>query len=359
MIYYRAVVEDNKHPEFNGKVRVRILGIHTKNNENSGEDFNFVSKDDLPWAEVLQPLEFGYNSGIGKSFVPSNGTLVMVMLENGSINKPIIIGALGGKPTKDSAGIYSGGEGFCDPDEKFPLNDRLDEFDINRLARVEKLADTIHQTIIDEKDIVESTDDISGADVTMEEPDSLNDKSVYPDVNVTETKSGHVIEIDDTTEESGEGAVNNERIRIYHKSGSYFELRPDGSIINKSAADVDADGNDSINHYIHYSDVHEHIKKSVKKYVELNVDEIIGGYVKRHIIGTLDEHITGDINKINDANVTEETTGDVTVTNSGTTTLTHTGAETRTGGSGDLTYDGLKIAGGGKISMSAGTIQLN
>ena len=40
---------------------------------------------------------------------------------------------------------------------------------------------------------------------------------------------GHVIEIDDT-----EGS---ERIHIYHKSGSYIEMFPDGKVIAKTMGD--------------------------------------------------------------------------------------------------------------------------
>ena len=89
--FYRAIVEDNNHPDKNGKVRVRIYGIHTKNNEYSGDDFNFIKTEDLPWAEVIQPLDFGFNSGLGVSRVPLQGSLVMVILENDDVNKPYVI----------------------------------------------------------------------------------------------------------------------------------------------------------------------------------------------------------------------------------------------------------------------------
>jgi hypothetical protein len=44
----------------------------------------------------------------------------------------------------------------------------------------------------------------------------------YPNNKTITTKAGHVIEIDDTPKA--------ERINIHHRSGSYIEMRPDGSI---------------------------------------------------------------------------------------------------------------------------------
>lgn len=51
----------------------------------------------------------------------------------------------------------------------------------------------------------------------------------YPFNKVTTTRAGHVIEVDDTP-----GA---ERLHVYHKSGSYVEIGPDGTMVIKSAKD--------------------------------------------------------------------------------------------------------------------------
>lgn len=51
----------------------------------------------------------------------------------------------------------------------------------------------------------------------------------YPHNKTITTKSGHVLELDDTPK--------SERIHVYHKSGSYIEIFPDGSIVTKSVAD--------------------------------------------------------------------------------------------------------------------------
>ena len=49
--------------------------------------------------------------------------------------------------------------------------------------------------------------------------------AVYPKNHVFESESGHVIEIDDTTDA--------ERIHVYHKSGSFVEFHPNGDIVTQ------------------------------------------------------------------------------------------------------------------------------
>lgn len=51
----------------------------------------------------------------------------------------------------------------------------------------------------------------------------------YPHNKTVTTESGHVLELDDTPRA--------ERIHVYHKSGSYVEIFPDGSIVTKSMKD--------------------------------------------------------------------------------------------------------------------------
>jgi len=51
----------------------------------------------------------------------------------------------------------------------------------------------------------------------------------YPHNKTITTSSGHVLELDDTP--------TAERIHVYHKSGAYVEIFPDGSIVTKSMKD--------------------------------------------------------------------------------------------------------------------------
>jgi hypothetical protein len=65
---------------------------------------------------------------------------------------------------------------------------------------------------------------INKEQIGPEPPSSFAAK--YPYNRVITTKSGHVIELDDTPE--------NERIHVFHRSGTYIEVNPDGRIVIKT-----------------------------------------------------------------------------------------------------------------------------
>lgn len=69
---------------------------------------------------------------------------------------------------------------------------------------------------------------VKGEGGAVIEPESKY-KAKYPYNNTMTTRSGHLLEFDDTP-----GA---ERVQIYHKSGSYIEILPDGTIVTKSVKD--------------------------------------------------------------------------------------------------------------------------
>lgn len=339
-ILHRAVVEDNNDPLKVGRVRVRIHAIHTENKTD-------IKTSELPWAEVIGSNDFGLVGGVGTSSILRQGTWVWVILELGDVNKPIVVGTIKGINSESPEGQS---EGFYDPDGMYPFKNRSAESDINRLARGEQLdsaynqddSPTIHQKINDSLDIQTGvTDGVSGADVSQSEPDSTDDASLYTKSQVIETESGHVLQFDDT--------AGNERIRLYHKTGSYIEIKPDGTIVQKSVNE------DNANHYIHMSDVNNHINKSVKTYIEENLDEIVGGYVKRHINGTLDEHITDAVKKQLDNTLNETVAGNVTLDHNQNVTWTiGTNLKINVGGDIEISSGGKQtVTNGGQHTISA------
>lgn len=323
MTIYRGIIEDNNHPEKNGMCRVRIFGIHP----NSDDEFNKIDTSSLPWAEVMGTVENGLNSGIGLSKLPRQGTMVYVILDHNDPNKPIIIGTATGVPTESS----SGAGGFADPDGVYPLIDRLGEPDTNRLVRG---ADAdINNTINTNKSKVM---DSINAGANQSEPETLSHLASYTENAVLETASGHIVEIDDTT--------GNERIRVVHNSGSYFEFRPDGGVAMKSVG-VE-------NNYIHTGNLNEHIQGAIKRYLESNIDEIVAGYIKRVVVGTLDEKIQGAVTEAFEAGQTTTITGDLVIGASGNVTITAGGKVTIDGGSGaDLTSGGLTKVDGTSVAI--------
>jgi len=188
----RAVVEDNKDPLKIGRVRVRIFGIHSDKNEKSGEKFEVVKTSDLPWAEVMGDTGFGLVGGIGLSSVLHQGTWVWVMLENNDPNKPVVIGTIHGVNSESPVGKASSGKGFYDPDGKFPPAPGASRSDMNK-----KL------------------------------------DNAYTSMQVIETQSGHIIEIQDT--------AGSERIKITHKTGTFFYIDPSGNIFVNGVANIQYD----------------------------------------------------------------------------------------------------------------------
>ena len=92
-VWFYGVVEDRKDPLFLGRVKVRCIGFHT-------DDKTLIPTDDLPWAEVIQPVTSAAISGIGTS--PTGlveGTHVLGFFRDGAeAQEPVILGTSGGIP---------------------------------------------------------------------------------------------------------------------------------------------------------------------------------------------------------------------------------------------------------------------
>lgn len=270
MELYRGVVENNNSPNKDGRVKVRIFGIHTEKNEHSGI-FENISTDHLPWAEIMGGTSFGLVSGHGVTSVLRQGTWVWVILDKGDPNKPIIIGTISGsqKVKKD----YKNGEGFCDPSGVFP--DRLNEHDINELTRSQ-----IKNTVIKYKN-----DNLDSSPYYNEVQQSI---SSYPNNNVVESYSGHIIELDDTP-----GA---ERVQIIDKRGNYSEMK-----LNEY---IDKAVNHKIN--IIMKNLIEHIVGGVKQQIDMDKLTTIAGYFELKADGNL--QIINDVKITGNLEVTEKIT---------------------------------------------------
>lgn len=138
-------------------------------------------------------------------------------------------------------------KGFNDPKSIYPTCDYAYHPDTNKLATRQELDTTlinekIARTVEYEKaqpnniaalgsSLAGQAGRIAGAALdaylgmqTVQEVATQYDGE-YPYNKVMYTESGHAIEIDDTPQR--------ERIHVYHKSGSYFEIGPDGSMVQK------------------------------------------------------------------------------------------------------------------------------
>lgn len=138
----------------------------------------------------------------------------------GSTNAPnsyegAMVGNAGGKPNNI---------GFQDPNKKYPLKRRMNEPEINRLAR-----GLVDETIVQLKNSKRTT----GIPLPFKGGSWSQPKAAfgakYPFNQVRETESGHVQEFDDTP--------GYERIHTYHRSGTFQEIDAQGTMVTKIVGD--------------------------------------------------------------------------------------------------------------------------
>ena len=111
-------------------------------------------------------------------------------------------------------------KGFTDPNANYPTKEYAGISETNKLAQGDPKG-TIVQEKINKR--------MKGAKLpggnAWDEPESAF-RGEYPYNKVTQTESGHIIEIDDTP--------GSERIHIYHRAGTYVEIDANGSVIKRT-----------------------------------------------------------------------------------------------------------------------------
>jgi uncharacterized protein (TIGR02594 family) len=261
--FYRGVVEDNKDPLKQNRVKVRIVSAHSSDIE--------LSTDSLSWAEQANSVFLGSMQGIGISSVPVQGSWVWVFFEQGNVHKPVyfasaVCGPYASLPEQNMP--YRDKDLYGSASYKYPRQDRLSSTDVNNLSTLISLDGTAHKLI--------NTNKMSADGMT--EPESTSDKTLYTYNNVIETQSGHVLEFDDT--------VSNERIRLFHKSGSYEEVRPNGDRTLRTNGKYIICTTEELN---------EMVVKSVQRYIGENLLEHIKGNVDLVVDGDLNWKVNGEI----------------------------------------------------------------
>lgn len=136
-----------------------------------------TAAESCPWAEQCGAIFAGGLNQVGFSTAPKVGSLVYVMFLYGDVSIPVYYGYVRGG--SDGSGYHT-------------------------------------------------LDGIPAGDILGPEPTALDSAVQYPYNNVIHTNAGVII-MDDTP--------GNERIAIKHKSGSYIEIKPDGTIVCKSVVD--------------------------------------------------------------------------------------------------------------------------
>jgi hypothetical protein len=347
--FWRGIVEDNEDPLKAGRVRVRIHGLHTENTRKIETDG--IPVDELPWAEPCFPIYEGSVSELGAWSVPVQGSHVMIFFEGMNLSQPRYFASMPGIPedtteVRRERGSPDKSKGFKDPDNVYPLLDRLGEPDVDRLARGESSG-----TIVETKDNNRDTAVDIACGGTWDEPESPY-AAVYPHNFVIHTHGGVTIEMDSTPDK--------ERVHVYHPSKSYVEIDKDGQMVIKNESSryeiVVSDNNIHIQqnrnlttdgNYNRLTKTDECIQVNGNRTenIDGNVDETIGGDETREVTGDVDETIGGDETREIDGNV------DITI---------HSGLTGLVEGTGTITIDGLlTLTGNGTIEVSTSNLNLD
>ena len=266
-VWFQGVIEDRNDPLKIGRVKIRCYGYHTENKQE-------LPTEDLPWANPITPVTSASVNGIGETPIgPVTGTWVVGFFRDGQeAQNPVYFGTI---PAISSL-LPNPNVGFNDPSGVYPKEDFIEESDTNRLARNEK----IDQTIVEKKrnDIDEMQVPAGGGSSnTINEPETPY-ASQYPFNKVKETEGGHIQEFDDTP-----GA---ERIHWYHRSGTFEEIHPDGSTVLKVVGKK---------YEVIIDDKNLHVKGNLNIDVDKEANILINGDANLKVNGSVDFVADGNI----------------------------------------------------------------
>lgn len=319
---FEGIVENNIDEMKLSRVQVRIFGIHTENRDDE-EAEQYMPVEDLPWAEVGLPV-FGGMEGAGINGVLERGTPVYIMFKDEEQQKPLVI-AVKQQIMKDAPD-----SGFSDPENEYPSDEMRDKVNGGSGANMQ-----YRDSFKEEKD------DIS----------DLGEPKVYGNSNATQNKviqsKHHIIELDDTDGE--------ERVHIYHKSGSFQEYHADGGMVERTKLDrytiVLGDWKILVE-----GDVELAVKGNVNSIIEGNMDSLVEGDSESIINGNSTSTVNGDLIINPTGNVFMESDGELNISFNGDANIDIGGNLTaNVDGDADVSIGGNSIvAVDGDASLSVG-----
>jgi len=232
--WFTGVVEDINDPEEMGRYKIRCFGYHTDDKER-------IPTESLPWAHVMLPITSASMTGIGQSATGIlQGSWVVGFFRDGTnAQDPLILGSIPSKPLK----TVDSSLGFNDPDGIYPRKPYVGkEVDTPRAARAQyNVAQPYMSKEDTRQELIETAIPPQVPTTLPNDPKNNKDGTpaayynrvtwenrkldeiinpAYPANHVTETESGHIFEVDDTT--------GSERLSTYHTSGTYEEIVANG-----------------------------------------------------------------------------------------------------------------------------------
>jgi len=324
-MFYYGVVEDRNDPDYLGRVRVRVHGLHT-------HEKALIPTEKLPWAQVMTPTTSSSFSGVGETPKLIEGTFVVLdFIDGEDMQMPIVIGTVPGITQPhileiDGTPLTRGAnhQGFQDPNNKWPDAGYLNRSDLPRLARnttdFEREQHTSQNVLFD-----------------INEPEDIRSNHVYPYNQVKQSESGHFEEWDDTT--------GNERLGLQHKSGTFREIRPDGTKVEKIVGD---------GYQIVAKDQNVYIEGVCNLHINSTCNTFIKGDWNVEVEGNHKLNVRGNIDRDAGGHITEDAT---TINlNSGTKGAARIDDTADTGDQGTGSHFDTNSAGTNRIETGSGTV---
>lgn len=274
-----GVVEDRNDPQKLGRVRVRILGLHSPDRKSD------IQIADLPWATVMQPPNVSTAGPTLSQLV--EGTWVVVMFLDQNKQDPLVLGSV---PTSSRTEEPNYNEGFSDPfgvyprwtgdselslisDEErwqeHPTYDKRGENRITEIPRARKFEMSTVSSTVPDQEYERST---------FNEPDLRGEQdSQYPYNSIREFEAGQVEEYDSTPD--------NSRITEMHQSGSYREILDDGTTTVKIVGD---------GYSITLRDHNMYVQGDLNLTVEGNMRQLVQGDYTLEVEGSYHQFVRGN-----------------------------------------------------------------
>ena len=348
--WWMGVVEDRGDPLQLGRVRVRCYGFHSQSKSDT-------PTDNLPWAQPIQSITSAAMGDVGHTALGLvEGTWVVgFFLDGKEAQRPVIMGSVAGIPTEQGNPTL----GFNDPNPRpddstksiYPrdiVNNETARPDTNRLARnaghpilaSKDDAVTLKVPIANQDPETVFWNERKTTDLTSKEVTRYN--TSYPKNHVYESESGHIKEVDDTTDA--------ERTQDYHKTGTYMEIDADGTKSTRVVAN---------NYVVIASSDHVNIKGSCHVTIDSNCFTYIKGNWNVQVDGDKTEVVKGNVDETYGTNTNEHShkttvNGSHSETISSTQTSSVTGAVTESYGATQNTTAGkdITITGGPNIHLN-------
>ena len=313
-VWWIGVVENRLDPLDCGRCQVRIKGLHSSLKTD-------IPTEALPWAQPMFPVNQSFST---PTSLVEGDMVCGFFMDGDSAQFPIIFGKFHGIPEDEP----NPNTGFNDPrtvdqlksaprkpksitfdtsGKGVNINDNtsgsaypdiLNEPTIDRLARNESIDKTVVKS---KRDSVVTVHDAKGG--TWDEPKTPYN-AMYPYNHVLASESGHYLEFDDTP-----GA---ERVHLYHRSGSFTEIHPNGTKVDKITKnkytivmgedDIFVMGDCSITVQ---GNAKVYVQKDCTLKVDGNMDQTIGKDLNINVTGNMTTKIGGNIITDVEGNITQ------------------------------------------------------